>query len=88
MFWRRWNHLPPDEAMKMILPCCGSKAWAQGWWSDDLLRMKRRCWLRQTKRGRGLTRSDWLEAFQSHPRIGESRPANSSSTQPHADHTL
>jgi xanthine dehydrogenase iron-sulfur cluster and FAD-binding subunit A len=26
----RWNHLPPDEAVKIILPCCGSKAWAEG----------------------------------------------------------
>src|SRR3984893_13766814 len=26
----RWNRLPPDEAVRAILPCCGSKAWARG----------------------------------------------------------
>ena len=33
---------------------------------------KKCCWLRQTKFGAPLPQSDWLEAFRSHPRIGES----------------
>jgi OHCU decarboxylase len=77
----RWNRLPIDEAMQAILPCCGSKAWAQGMvarrrFADEpaLLAASNETW-------RNLTRSDWMEAFRSHPRIGESRPLQSSSTQ-------
>ncbi|MFZ0772952.1 MAG: 2-oxo-4-hydroxy-4-carboxy-5-ureidoimidazoline decarboxylase [Candidatus Sulfotelmatobacter sp.] len=77
----RWNRLPIDEATKMILPCCGSKAWAQGMvarrpFADEasLLAASNETW-------DNLTRSDWMEAFHSHPRIGESRPASFSSTQ-------
>ncbi|MGB8734358.1 MAG: FAD binding domain-containing protein, partial [Candidatus Sulfotelmatobacter sp.] len=76
----RWNRLPPDEAVRIILPCCGSKAWAQGMatrrpFHDEavLLAASSEVW-------RDLSRSEWMEAFQSHPRIGESRAANPSST--------
>jgi OHCU decarboxylase len=77
----RWNSLPVDEAMQAILPCCGSKAWAQEMVArrpltdvSALLSVADETW-------RSLTRSDWMEAFQSHPRIGESRPLQFSSTQ-------
>lgn len=77
----RWNRLPIDEATKMILPCCGSKTWAQGMvarrpFADEalLLAASNETW-------RSLTRLDWMEAFRSHPRIGESKPADSPSTQ-------
>ncbi|MGO9541141.1 MAG: 2-oxo-4-hydroxy-4-carboxy-5-ureidoimidazoline decarboxylase [Terriglobales bacterium] len=76
----RWNHLPSDQAVKIILPCCGSKAWAREMvarrpFADDaaLLAASIEVW-------RGLSQSDWMEAFQSHPRIGESRPASPLST--------
>jgi 2-oxo-4-hydroxy-4-carboxy-5-ureidoimidazoline decarboxylase len=72
----RWNRLPIDEAMTAILPCCGSRAWAQGMvarrpLADEaaLLAASNETWCK-------LTRSDWMEAFQSHPRIGESRPSS------------
>lgn len=78
----RWNLLSPDEAMRMILPCCGCKVWAHGMavrrpLADEaaLLGASNETWS-------GLTRSDWLEAFRSHPRIGESGPTQSSSTEP------
>ena len=77
----RWNRLPIGEAMRAILPCCGSKGWAQGMvarrpFADEpaLLAASNETW-------RNLTRSDWMEAFHSHPRIGESRPLQSSSAQ-------
>ncbi len=70
---RQWNQLPVEDAIKKILPCCGSKAWAQGVVArrpviDEpaLLGLSTDIW-------RNLARSDWMEAFQSHPRIGESR---------------
>jgi 2-oxo-4-hydroxy-4-carboxy-5-ureidoimidazoline decarboxylase len=69
----RWNLLPADEAVKEILPCCGSRAWANGMASSrpvedlaTLLATSDRIW-------RELDAEDWLEAFQSHQRIGDTR---------------
>jgi 2-oxo-4-hydroxy-4-carboxy-5-ureidoimidazoline decarboxylase len=69
----RWNFLPATAAASEILPCCGSRAWAEAIaarrpLSDDesLLAASDEIW-------RSLAESDWLEAFRSHPRIGESR---------------
>ncbi|MGA8270789.1 MAG: 2-oxo-4-hydroxy-4-carboxy-5-ureidoimidazoline decarboxylase [Candidatus Sulfotelmatobacter sp.] len=77
----RWNRSSIEEASAAILPCCGSNAWAQGMVARrpfageaELLRASDETW-------QNLTRSDWMEAFNSHPRIGESRPASSSSKQ-------
>jgi 2-oxo-4-hydroxy-4-carboxy-5-ureidoimidazoline decarboxylase len=70
----RWNSITREEAMREILSCCGSTAWAGKMaghrpFSDErsLLRVSDRIWF-------GLRAADWLEAFHSHPRIGE-RPA-------------
>ncbi len=69
----QWNLLPAEEAVNKILPCCGSKAWARGMVArrpfgdeGDLLAASDETW-------RNLARSDWMEALESHPRIGESR---------------
>ena len=77
----RWNHLPPQEAAKEILPCCGSRAWASGMTSSRplqdtaiLLATSDRVW-------RDLPTADWLEAFHSHPRIGETRSPEESSAR-------
>jgi 2-oxo-4-hydroxy-4-carboxy-5-ureidoimidazoline decarboxylase len=68
----RWNFLSVAAAVDEILPCCGCRAWADGMVArrpvlDDmaLLAASDQIW-------RGLGESDWLEAFRSHPRIGES----------------
>jgi OHCU decarboxylase len=72
----RWNRLPIDEAMQAILACCGSKAWAQGMvarrpFADEvaLVAASNETW-------RSLTESGWMEAFQLHPRSGESRTSS------------
>lgn len=77
----QWNLLPPDEALIKILPCCGSKAWAHSMVArrplaneDTLLRVSSEIW-------RSLTPSDWMDAFQSHPRIGETRAPRPPSAQ-------
>jgi OHCU decarboxylase len=77
----RWNRLPVDAAIKTILPCCGSTAWARGMaarrsFADEaaLLGASDEVW-------RGLAPSDWMEVFRSHPRIGESRAAESPPAQ-------
>jgi OHCU decarboxylase len=70
----RWNRLPIDEATTAILPCCGSKAWARGMVSRRPLADEAALLDASNETWHNLTRSEWIEAFQSHPRIGESRP--------------
>ena len=77
----RWNRLSAEDAVKEILPCCGSGAWADGMaarrpFTDvtTLLAVSDQTW-------GNLTVADWTEAFQSHPRIGESRAAVSALSQ-------
>jgi 2-oxo-4-hydroxy-4-carboxy-5-ureidoimidazoline decarboxylase len=77
----QWNAVPVEEAAKEILPCCGSKAWAGGMVArrpfpdvTTLLAVSDETWS-------NLSAADWMEAFRSHPRIGESRAAQSASVQ-------
>jgi 2-oxo-4-hydroxy-4-carboxy-5-ureidoimidazoline decarboxylase len=72
----RWNFLPPAAAADEILPCCASRSWAKGMATrrplaneSSVLAASDDVWL-------GLTESDWMEAFLSHPRIGESAAAD------------
>jgi len=77
----RWNRLPVDEAMSAILPCCGSSAWAQRMVARRPLGDESAVLAASDETWRNLTRSDWIEAFNSHPRIGESRAAHSPPAQ-------
>jgi len=77
----QWNLLSAEEAVDQILPCCGSRAWARGMVArrpvadeDTLLAASNETW-------RNLAPSDWMEAFASHPRIGESRTSAPSPVQ-------
>ncbi len=72
-----WNRLPVDEAMKAILPCCGAKAWAQGTSALRPLKDQAAVLAASDEICKTLTHSDWMEAFNSHPRIGESQPSDS-----------
>jgi OHCU decarboxylase len=72
----RWNRLSIDEATKAILPCCGSKAWAQEVAARRPLVDETALLEAADETWRNLTRSDWMEAFDSHPRIGEMRPSS------------
>ena len=75
------NSLPATEAEKELLQCCGSTRWAQRMAEarpfvtlEALLASANELWW-------SLDRSDWLEAFRSHPKIGEKKPADPVSTQ-------
>jgi len=77
----QWNRLPVDEAVKEILPCCSSKAWAAGMaarrpFSDvtTLLAASEETWS-------NLSAADWMEAFRGHLRIGGSLATPSGSDQ-------
>ncbi len=69
----RWNFLPIAAAVDEILPCCGSRAWADGMVRRRPLPDEVALLAASDETWRSLAESDWLEAFRSHPRIGESQ---------------
>jgi OHCU decarboxylase len=67
----RFNSLNSEEAAELLLPCCGSPAWARQVAErrpfQDLAGLRKESdaiW-------RSLGGEDWREAFAAHPRIGE-----------------
>jgi 2-oxo-4-hydroxy-4-carboxy-5-ureidoimidazoline decarboxylase len=71
----RWNELQTGEAAKEILSCCGASSWANAMagkrpFEDEaaVLITSDEVWLK-------LEPAAWMEAFKSHPKIGESRAA-------------
>jgi 2-oxo-4-hydroxy-4-carboxy-5-ureidoimidazoline decarboxylase len=75
----RWNRLLNDEAANAILPCCGSRAWARGMVARRPLADQNALLAASTDVWRSLAPSDWMEAFRSHPRIGESQASGAPS---------
>jgi 2-oxo-4-hydroxy-4-carboxy-5-ureidoimidazoline decarboxylase len=77
----RWNGLPKPDAVQEILPCCGSKAWADGLTArrpfPDVTTLLAAC----DETWSNLSAVDWMQAFRSHPRIGESRASEMASVQ-------
>lgn len=78
---QQWNRLDRSTAEAEILPCCGSRAWAQELASlrpfddsEDLIKLSDRIWSE-------LDVADWDEAFCSHPRIGEQKAPAASTPQ-------
>jgi len=76
-FLARWNALESGEAAQEILPCCGSKKWAAAMAARRPLLDEAALLSASDQVWNSLPESDWLEAFRSHPRIGESRPPDS-----------
>jgi allantoicase len=75
------NSLSTGEAAKELLQCCGSKRWATQMSSArpyeniaDVIARANEVW-------QSLDRDDWLEAFRSHPKIGEKKAAETVSAQ-------
>ena len=75
------NSLPHEDAVKALLQCCGSKRWAEDVSNrrpypslEALITTANEIWW-------SLQREDWLEAFRSHPKIGEKRAAEPVSEQ-------
>jgi len=78
---RRWNRHTPREALQEVLPCCGSRTWAAELVKRRPLADRATLLAASDEIWQNLTASDWLEAFRSHPRIGESRPSQTASAQ-------
>ncbi|HEV2883946.1 MAG TPA: 2-oxo-4-hydroxy-4-carboxy-5-ureidoimidazoline decarboxylase [Pyrinomonadaceae bacterium] len=75
------NSLGPNEAEAEFLKCCGSRQWAQRMvqarpfaTADQLTDSAQRVWW-------SLQPDDWLEAFRSHPKIGEQKAAAKTSVE-------
>ena len=77
----QWNLVPGDDAASEILPCCGSKAWARAMVARRPLVDEGAILAASNEVWHNLPRADWMEAFGSHPRIGESH-ASGPSPQP------
>ncbi len=77
----RWNRLPVDQAVREIMPCCGSRAWADKMVTRRPMPDKAALLATSDEIWQSLTSSDWMEAFRSHPRIGESREPPSSTAR-------
>jgi 2-oxo-4-hydroxy-4-carboxy-5-ureidoimidazoline decarboxylase len=67
-----WNRLSVEQAIGSILPCCGSQTWARGMAGRRPLLDETALLAASDETWHNLAESDRLEAFQSHPRIGES----------------
>ena len=72
----RWNALPAEEAQKEILPCCDSQAWAREMVSRRPITDEAELLAAASEAWRGLSVTDWMEAFRSHPRIGDPHSRN------------
>jgi OHCU decarboxylase len=75
------NSLPHEDAVKALLQCCGSKRWAKQMAEmrpypslETMIASANDTWW-------SLQNNDWLEAFRSHPKIGEKKAAESVSDQ-------
>jgi OHCU decarboxylase len=77
----RWNGLPADDAENEILPCCGSRAWARGMVARRPFTDNASVLASSDETWRALAEADWMEAFASHPRIGESRAPESATAR-------
>jgi 2-oxo-4-hydroxy-4-carboxy-5-ureidoimidazoline decarboxylase len=77
----RWNGLEAGQAAKEILPCCGSQAWARAVAARRPLQDEPSLVQCSDEIWKSLPLEDWLEAFSTHPRIGERKAPPPASSQ-------
>ena len=75
------NSLSADEAARELLQCCGSKRWARQMVDARPYENLAAVIARANEIWQSLDRDDWLEAFRSHPKIGEKKSAATVSAQ-------
>ncbi len=77
----RWNGLPQEEAAREIVACCGSGTWATKMASKRPIQDEATLLALSDEIWHALSEADRLEAFRSHPRIGESGADNTVAPQ-------
>ena len=75
------NSLTADEAAQELLQCCGSTRWAHEMATGRPYATLETLLARADDIWWSLDRSDWLEAFRSHPKIGEKKADSKVSAQ-------
>ena len=75
------NELAPEEARTELLKCCGARRWAEAVEQNRPYASVEQLLARADEVWWTLDETDWLEAFRSHPKIGEKKAANSVSAQ-------
>jgi allantoicase len=75
------NSLPAGEAAKELLQCCGSKRWARQVADARPYQNLAGLIAHANETWWSLDRDDWLEAFRSHPKIGEKKTAETVSAR-------
>ena len=76
-----FNELAPEEAHAELLKCCGATRWAETVERDRPYASLEQLIAKATEVWWSLDERDWLEAFRSHPKIGERKAANTVSAQ-------
>jgi allantoicase len=71
--FEQFNRLPRQRALRALLDCCGSKKWAQEMAARRPFAGEAELFAAADETWSALTREGWLEAFQHHPPIGETR---------------
>jgi 2-oxo-4-hydroxy-4-carboxy-5-ureidoimidazoline decarboxylase len=66
-----WNALDPASAAREILPCCGSRAWADALAAQRPFADPSQLFAASDSVWAALPEPAWREAFDSHPRIGQ-----------------
>ncbi len=74
----RWNDAPLEAAAAQILPCCGSKTWARKITARRPFQDEAALMAAADEVWRDLSETEWIEAFNRHPRIGEPSAPNPS----------
>ena len=65
------NRFPESDAADALRRCCGADAWVQAMCAARPFRDRAHLLRAAEGTAEGLSRDDWLEAFGSHPRIGD-----------------
>ena len=76
-----FNALAAEAAREELLKCCGARRWAEAVEQGRPYLSLRHLIAQANDEWRALDRDDWLEAFRSHPKIGEKKAANTVTAQ-------
>lgn len=75
------NELVPEEARKELLKCCGATRWVEAIEVRRPYESLEQLIAKASDVWWALEEADWLEAFRSHPKIGEKKAASAVSAQ-------
>ena len=65
------NALAPDEAFRQLLHTCGIESWARGMVKARPFASEAALWKKADELWALMARTEWLEAFSRHPKIGD-----------------